>query len=203
MDGLDVRLNMKPLHLNVRRPNLADAHAARKAGHYPGILGNYATPQEVSERLDRLHLELEELGTKRFPRTQNLEYAVLKAHILMESIIEQMICGFMPKFVDPGELNMTCSKKIDLAYMLGLDDRILLPCIELLNKARNQVAHKANMDESLIVEFCRLQGEDYQQTKFTHNEMIRSLRMFIASLSGLVSGSVSANYQLANMTNKP
>jgi hypothetical protein len=199
---IDVRLKMKPLHLNVRRPTLADAHAARKAGRYPGLLGDYATEEEQSKRLEKTFSELDDLGTKRFPRTQNLEYAVLKTHILMESIIDHFICGLMPKFVDPQELNMTCSKKIDLAYFFGLDDIILFPCVELLNRARNQVAHRPALDESLIREFCRLQAEDYQQTDFTRNEMIRALKMFVACLSGLAAGRISANYQLNQLPNR-
>lgn len=99
-----------------------------------------------------------------YPRSGNLEYAILKAHLIVEHALAQYIRCSADVLVETTQLRrFSFSQKVEFAYLLGLgvNDALLLPTIERLNQIRNQVAHSFILDRALVDEMLRINSDDY------------------------------------------
>lgn len=147
------------------------------------------------------------LGTvkRHFPRTQNLEYAILKAHLIVEFALTQYIKCFVLVSVRAEEIRFTFSQRLEIAYMLGFgaNDPILLPTVERLNKVRNQVAHTFTLDRAALDEMLRVNSEDYETFQPKNDrERIRHLRWICAFICGRVAGEAEAAYVMATRADR-
>lgn len=147
------------------------------------------------------------LGTvkRHFPRTQNLEYAILKAHLILEFALTQYIRCFVLVAVRAEEIRFTFSQRLEIAYLLGFgaNDPILLPTVERLNKLRNQVAHSFTLDRAALDEMLRVNSEDYETFKPKNDrERIRHLRSICAFICGRVAGEAEAAYVMATRVDR-
>jgi hypothetical protein len=108
--------------------------------------------EQREEEINKAREALSETTKQQFPRTQNLEYAILKAHLIVEYALTEYIRGFASTAVDPKDIRFTFSQKFEIAYLLGfgVNDPVLLPTVERLNKVRNQVAHTFVLDRVAV-----------------------------------------------------
>lgn len=145
-----------------KRPDLETAHEWLKSGSFTispkeHFLSDQEREAEIKKIADELAIDL----PRQFPRTQNLEYAILKSHLIIEHVITQYIRCHSRVAVEVDEIRFTFSQKLEIAYLMGFGehDPVLLPCIGLLNKARNQVAHTFSLDKRIIDELIRIAGD--------------------------------------------
>jgi len=74
----------------------------------------------------------------------------------------------------------------------------LLPTIEILNRVRNQVAHKFTLDRAAVDELLRINHEDYDAfTPKNDRERVRCLRSLCQYICGTVAGKIEAVFVLA------
>jgi hypothetical protein len=178
------------------RPTLKTAHDFFKDGSFLTDPRIHCLSGDDREReIRKIGDELCELVKRQFPRTQNLEYAILKSHLIVEHALVQYIRCFARTFVDVKDVRFTFSQKLEIAYLLGFgaNDPALLPTVEVLNKVRNQVAHTFTLDRMAVDELLRINHADYDTFKPKNDrERIRVLRWICAAICGRVSGEVHA-----------
>lgn len=140
--------------------------------------------------------ELDEIVKKHFPRSPNLEYAILKSHLIVERSIEEYIRCLSSVLVEVKSLRkFSFSQKVEFAYLMGMgaNDPVLLPTIERLNAVRNQVAHTFEMDRKQIDEMLRINSDDYDNFRIEDDrQRVRMLRRMCSFISGRLIGEVQA-----------
>jgi len=83
---------MRPLHSQRSRTKLADAHEYRKVGHFAGMSkDDYLSDEDRTRVIEEVEEQLLEMTKRHFPRTSNLEYAILKTHLIIENALTQYI----------------------------------------------------------------------------------------------------------------
>ncbi len=197
---------MRSYQVKRERPTFKTAHAFHKEGSFsvdPKVHG--LSGEEREAELQKLSYAL--LGTvkRHFPRTQNFEYAILKAHLIVEYALTQYIRCFVLIAVQAEDIRFTFSQRLEIVYLLGFgaNDPILLPTIERLNKIRNQVAHSFTLDRAALDEMLRINSEDYESFKPKNDrERIRQLRWICAFICGRVAGEAEAAYMMATRADR-
>jgi hypothetical protein len=187
-----------------KRPNLDTANDYNESGGFlidPKI--HYFSDEERIAEVEEISDELVNWLPKQFPRTQNLEYAILKSHLIVEHVILQYIRCHANVVVDTNKSRFSFSQKLEIAYLMGFgaNDPILIPCVELLNKARNQVAHKFSMDRNIIDELLRIvSGPDDPWPTETDRNRISGLRHICKWICGYTAGYMESDvhFQIQN-----
>ena len=190
---------MRPLHTNKKRATRADALRARKTGVLGGMsASDYLSNAERQKLAHAAVSALEDVIKRQFPRTQNLEYAVLKAHLILEFAITEFIRCKASVLVDHDKINFTFAQKLDIAVLNGFGGVHLMtiPSIEILNQLRNQVAHRFLFDKQLLNELILLNTEDIDPRKLTDRQRISYLRIFCAEMCGIIAGDILASIAL-------
>jgi hypothetical protein len=192
---------MRSFQFKRERPTFKTAHDFFKNGGFSTDPATHFLRGEQREaEIDKIDGSLLHITKQQFPRTQNLEYAILKAHLIVEYAITEFIRGFAMTAIEPTEIRFTFSQKLEIAYLLGfgVNSPIILPTVERLNKVRNQVAHKFVLDRAAVDEMLRINHEDYENfNPKSDRERIRMLRWICNYICGLVSGNILAAYTLA------
>jgi hypothetical protein len=174
-----------------KRPSLKDAHHFHKAGSWSSGPEDRFT---AKERLDAARAAAEEIKKKcrdALPRTRNLELLILKCHIVLEFAIEAYMRALSAGLIGDDELRLRFEEKVNVAFMLGLgiDDPVLLPSILLINRIRNDIAHRLTLNEDRIDELLQINCDDcHGKKKFTHKERLRGLKSITWGICGLISG---------------
>jgi len=179
------------------RPTFATAHNFHKTGTHVRFSPEHAVSDEERKAIaEEAFVELTRLLKEQFPRSANLEYAILKSHLIVEFAITDYIRCVSSVLVDLADLRrFSFAHKLEIAYLMGLGvtDPLLLPSIERLNKIRNQVAHTFVLDRSLVDEMLRVNSEDYVDFAVKDDrERVRRLRW----LCNLVAGKIAAQVQV-------
>jgi len=189
---------MKARQIRRDRPNLNTAHQFFKDGAYSiDPNGHYFSGEEREAELRKIGDELCSIVKQNFPRTQNLEFAILKSHLIIEHALVQYIRSFATTYVDASALRFSFSQKIEIAYLLGFGahDPCLLPTVERLNKIRNQVAHTFELDRSALDEIFKINSEEYKDLVLKNDrERIKHLRSICAFICGRVAGEMMGSY---------
>jgi hypothetical protein len=127
-----------------------------------------------------------------FPKTQNLEYAILKTHLIIENLLTQYIRCTSVVLVEPESLRFSFAQKLEIAILhgFGSDCPFSVPAIELLNRIRNQVAHRLTFDMQLVNEMIRINsdGGEIDVRSLTDRRRISFLRRWCYWISGLTLG---------------
>jgi hypothetical protein len=123
-----------------KRPTMQTAHDFFRFGEFltdPKL--HYLSGEEREAEIDNARDELLAICQSQFPRTQNLEFAILKAHLIVEHAIVQFIRCFASVSIAPDQVRFTFRQKLEMAYLLGFgaNDPIVLPTVERLNAVRN------------------------------------------------------------------
>ncbi|WP_426410218.1 hypothetical protein [Bradyrhizobium ganzhouense] len=182
------------------RPTLETAHAFHKEGSFEISSPRHQLSDEEREaEIRKISNGLSEIVRQQFPRTQNLEYAILKSHLIIEYALVQYIRSFVAIAIQSADIRFSFSQKLEFAYLLGFgaNDPLLLPTIERLNKVRNQVAHTFFLDRRLVDELLQINHEDHRAFKPKNDrERIRGLRYICAAVCGRVAGEIEVKYWL-------
>ncbi len=151
---------------------------------------DYLTDAQRNNIADEAANDLELVTKRHFPRTQNLEYAVLKAHLIVEFAITEFIRCTSSILVDREKIRFTFSQKLEIAALngLGAGCSTTIPSIEILNQLRNQVAHRFAFDNNLLDELILINSEDIDPNTLTDRQRIACLRNFCAFLCGTIAG---------------
>ena len=185
---------MRPLHSKKKLSTRADAHRFRQAGVGGGMaVSDYLSEAERQQIAEDVVSQLEEVTRAHFPRTQNLEYAILKSHLIVEFAITEFIRCTSFSLVAPEHFRFTFSQKLEIAVLngLGLGDPTTVPSIEILNQIRNQVGHRFSFDRQLLLELIAINSEDSGAAKLTDRQCITFLRNFCSFLCGRIAGHIN------------
>jgi hypothetical protein len=197
---------MRSYQVKRERPTFKTAHDFHKSGAFhtdPKLHG--LSGEEREAELQKIEESLRKIVSSQFPRTQNLEYAILKAHLIAEYAITQYIRYFAAVAVSEDSIRFTFSQKLEIAYLLGFgaNNPILLPTIERLNKIRNQVAHTFHLDRAALDEMLRINSNDYDEFKLkSDRERIRHIRAICNFICGRVAGEALGAHVMATLTRK-
>lgn len=178
------------------RPTRETAHRARAEGGHSILPEDYVEDVERNSFADRMGAELTDLVKMQFPRTTNLEYALLKCHLIVEYALTQFIRGSAHVLVEPDAIRFTFAQKLEVAYLMGfgVNEPWAIPAVELLNKVRNQAAHRFNLNRKEVDEMLRIVSEDYHNFEMTDDRMrVRHLRGFCIFVCGYLAGRLSAS----------
>jgi hypothetical protein len=188
------------MHRQIRRqrPTLKTAHQFFSDGYFtvdPKL--HSVSDKEFEDEAEKISDELKLLLKQQFPRTQNLEHAILKGHLIIEHALVQYIRCFARTYLEVESLRrFSFSQKLEIAYLLGfgVNDPILLPTIEGINKVRNQVAHTFELNKNFLDEILQLNHEEYKAFKPKKDiERIRAIRWICAGICGRISGEAIAS----------
>ena len=192
---------MKRTQIHRKRATLETAAEFAKAGEFYTGPENYFSGAERQTAIDEIEGDLWLITKREFPRTSILEYAVLKAHLIVEHAITQYIRCFAHVVIEAKDIRFSFSQKLEVAYLLGLgaNDPLTLPVIQSLNKCRNQVAHAFVLDREAVDTLLRINIE--HPGKFKPNsdkERIRVLRSLCNWLCTNIAANISGAYWFAS-----
>jgi hypothetical protein len=185
------------------RPTLKTAHDFFREGSFlvdPKL--HSLSGKEREAELQKVGDDLRDIVRLQFPRTQNLEYAILKSHLIVEYAFVQYIRCFAANFVSLKDLRFTFYQKLEIAYLMGfgVNDPILLPTVETLNRVRNQVAHTFAIDRAAVDELLRINHEEYNEFEPKNDrQRVQCLRWICSYICGRTAGEILAAYSLATM----
>lgn len=154
---------MQPYESRVTRPTIEDAREYLREGvEVISLARDRIDDHERKRMLATLTEDLQDKIARNFPETDNLEYAILKCHLLVEYALERFIACMSFYRTDPDSIRLTFAQKLDVAAMLGFGAHCkrTIPSVELLNRVRNQVAHRFTIDRTVIDEIYRWWAED-------------------------------------------
>ncbi|RVR06867.1 hypothetical protein [Sinorhizobium meliloti] len=173
------------------KPSFQSAVQYHKQGYsYYGAEGRLEGNERRAE-LQKICEDLDTIVMREFPRTQNLEYAILKAHLILEHVLVQYIRSFAYTAVESQDVRFPFSQKLEVAHLLGFGrfDPISYVTVERLNKIRNQVAHTFSMDKKGFDEMLRINAEDYDSfVVSTDRERITYLRSITRGICAFTVG---------------
>lgn len=182
---------MRPLHTRRKRATLSDARTFISAGIGGGMSQDDYLSDEERERIaEGVADQLFEVTKLYFPRTAVLEYAVLKAHLIVEFALTQFIRCASHVLVDPDDLRFTFTQKLDIAALLGfgVGSPTLIPSVELINRIRNQAAHRFGIDRTLVDDLIRINSENIDITSLNDKQRISWLRQLCYFICGEIAG---------------
>jgi hypothetical protein len=190
---------MRPLHSRRSRTKLADAHKFCKEGSFTSTTeGDFLSDDERVQIVEDAQKQLLETTKRNFPRTNNLEYAVLKTHLIIENALTQYIRCTSYLLVELEDLRFSFHQKLEIAILHGFGNGCptSVPSIELLNRVRNQVAHRFEFDKKLVDELIQINIEEQDVRNITDRQRISCLRLWCYSVCGRMAGELSAHIQL-------
>lgn len=180
---------------------MGSAHEYHQVGYFYSGSEHRLSLGEREAEITAAVEDLRSLVKREFPRTGILEYAVLKAHLIVEHALTQYIRCFASTAVTVDDIKFTFSQKLEVAYLMGFgaNDPTLMPIVERLNKVRNQVAHRFQMDRQQLDEMLRVSSGAYDDFKMASDrERIRNLRYLSYGVCGKTSGLIIGGYVAAS-----
>jgi hypothetical protein len=174
--------------MNKKRATRKDAHQTLAAGIGGGMAASdYLSDEDRRAIAMEAASRLEAVVRDHLPRTQNLEYAILKTHLIVEYAINEYIRCLSRVLVDSKDLRFTFFPKLEIAVLNGfvMGCTTTVPSIELLNQIRNQVAHRFSFDMSLLNELILINSDDSEPdpTTWTDRQRIARLKIFPLSFA--------------------
>lgn len=191
---------MRPLHSKRKRTTLTDAKQFAVGNANFGInSSDYLSDLERRHIVDEATKQLEDVTRAHFPRTSNLEYAILKAHLIMEFALTQVIKCSSPMLVRSESLRFSFSQKLEIAILLGLGNGCptTVPSMELINRMRNQVAHRFSFDRALLQDLITINSDDINAASLSDGQLVRGLRYFCEFSCGQMAGHLRAGILLS------
>lgn len=194
---------MRPLHIKRKRITLNDAEKYLKDGIGGGMsYSDYISNEERQIIIEKVTDELLNIIPGKFPRTANLEYAILKTHLIVEYALTQFIRCSSYVLVDLGSIKFTFSQKLEISilYGLGSGNPVLIPSLEIINQLRNQVAHKFSFKIDLVDKLIKLNSE-LSEKDLNDRRRIRYLKSICAAICGAVIGNIETKIELTSIKN--
>jgi hypothetical protein len=182
---------MRPLHIRRPRTTLSDAQQFRSNDVGGGMRAvDYLPDADRVRIVEEVEEQLLQIARQHFPRTNNLEYAILKTHLIIEYALTQYIRCTSSVLVKPESLRFSFSEKLEIAILHGFGNGCptSVPSVELLNRIRNQVAHRFSFDMQLVNELIRINSEDIDVRALTDRQRIACLRRWCYFICGGMAG---------------
>ena len=182
---------------------LADAHVFVKDGHWVAMRqDDYLSDADRIRIVDQVREQLLEITKRHFPRTTNLEYAILKGHLILEHALTQYIRCTSFVLVEPEDLRFSFSEKLEIAILHGFGNGCptLIPSVELLNRLRNQIAHRFSLDQNLVNQLIQINSDDLNVKRLTDRQRISWLRRWCYFTCGRISGELHAWVTITSRT---
>lgn len=195
---------MRALHTKKKRTTLADAQQFAAGSILFGVdAGDYLSDAERQQIIDDVSAQLMDVTRVHFPRTTNIDYAILKAHLIIEYALTQMIRCSSVVLVQPEALKFSFSEKLEIAVLLGLGNGCptTVPSIELLNRIRNQVAHRFSFERALLHDLARINSDSVDIASLSDRQVVSCLRHFCAWICGLIAGGLKVNITMSTWPN--
>jgi hypothetical protein len=186
---------MRPLHSRRPRTTLSEAHEYRINGISRSMqASDYLADPDRVQLVQQVGDQLIEIARQNFPRTNNLEYAILKTHLIIEYALTQYIRYTSCVLVDPESLRFSFSQKLEIAILHGFGNGCpnSVPSVELLNRIRNQVAHRFSIDIELVNELITINSEPLNVRTLTDRERISCIRRWCYFICGMMAGELRA-----------
>jgi len=191
---------MRPLHSKRKRTSLQDAHLFIKNGVGGGTKdSDYISDYDRENIVNEVTYDLINIVKRNFPKTTNLEYAILKTHLIVEYALTQFIRCSVYVLVESESINFTFIQKLEIAILLGLGhgDPTFVPTLELINRLRNQVAHKFNFSIESVDDIIRINlGEVTIQ--LNNKQRISYLKSICVSICYRIIGNIEARVSLTS-----
>lgn len=175
------------------KPTMQDAHDFLRRGFYVGP-ADYISAEEQVRELEKALDEVRSLVKSGIPRGYNLEFVLLKCHVVVEYAINRYIELVSPRACDISSERFSFAQKVFLLHLLGVPDGpILIPSFEALNRLRNQVAHTLEVNQSLLDDFIRINSEDPDEVPtMTDRQKVTAIKEITRGLCGLLMGYADA-----------
>ena len=135
------------------------------------------------------------------PKSNDLELVILKGHILLEYLLNQIITVKSEYNLETMDTNFTFNQKIEILVILNIikQNSDIYQVLKVWNKLRNQIAHKLDFDQKLVDKLIKL-GVGWTRAEKNlpknDNERARAMKFLIPSSCGYLTG------QLAMSENK-
>lgn len=126
---------------------------------------------------------------KHLPLDKNLDILILKGHLLIEWYINQFISKISLSNLETSSMNLTFRNKIDILDILGffpVGNEKLRNSLLLLNKIRNQLAHRLKYEKDLVDKLINLVPKN--DLNRNNSDRAKSIRYCITYLAGYMSG---------------
>jgi hypothetical protein len=177
------------------RPTLQTAHEWLKAGCFRIGPEDFVSDQEREKEIEESTDRILHAARQHFPRTQKIEYAILKMHLIIEFAVSEYIRAHSHVFAEVESMRFSFSDKLEIAYLMGLgvNDPVLLPTINLLNRSRNEVAHKFTFNRDTIREMATINGWNRAEVH-TDRQIVSALRKICYYICGCIAGQIEGRY---------
>lgn len=181
-----------------RRPRstMQTAHNYHRHGTFYTGPEHRMSDDERTSHWDAESDELFAWAKANFPRGKNLEYALLKGHLIIERSLGFYIRTHSSVLVNDVDLRFSFRQKLDIAYLMGfgVNDPTVFPTIERWNSVRNKVAHNFEFDRQLVDEMIRINSEDYNGFEITTDQQrVSRLRSICYFMCGRAAGESAAH----------
>jgi hypothetical protein len=190
---------MPPLHSRRPRTRFSEAQQFRSNGVGGGMRTvDYLADADRVRIVEEVEEQFLEIARQHFPRTNHLEYAILKTHLIIENALTQYIRCTSSVLVEPESLRFSFTEKLEIAILHGFGNGCptSVPSVELLNRIRNQVAHRFSFDMQLINELILINGEEIDVRTLTDRQRITCLRRWCYFICGMIVGELRATIEL-------
>lgn len=187
-------MQLRPLK---KRPNLEAALKWVKEGHFSIGPEDWLSDEQQAARIKAVSREMGSSVKQHFPRTNILEYAILKGHLIVERAIADYIRCHSAIALESSELQFTFAHKVEVATLmgLGLHDPIFLPSIQILNKLRNKAAHSFDVDRKLVDQLIKIGATQIEGLESkTDRNRIKSLRRICWVMCIQISAQLEVDY---------
>lgn len=145
--------------------------------------------ERVAE-MERVVAQLHQVA-KQFPRTRVFEYAILKSQLITESASTHFIRLTLRVLVPDEEIKLSYAQKVQIAQLHGFayGSLSVIPSLELLNRLRNQLAHRFEFNLRLVDQFIKINSDAYDESFDANNIVrIRCLSQFSTFLAASTAG---------------
>lgn len=198
-------MNVNRFHRSRRkRPILQEAEQWRNRGTGGGMRAeDYVSAAERKARVAQLAIDLDGKLREHLPRSHNLELVILKCHLLIEFMLNQYIDLIAPTEGVIQSERFSFKQKETLVHMLGFPpDPLFFPSIDVLNSARNSVAHTLAVDRKQIDQLLRINSEEPNDAKeLTDGQRASALKQITRFLCWQLLGAIEAKHELEWMDN--
>ena len=186
---------MRPISLRKHTPS-RDLAERYMRGDAPWGVGSdqFMSDAERVAEMERVVAQLHQVA-KQFPRTRVLEYAILKSHLITESALTHFIRLTSRVLVPDEEIKLSYAQKLQIAQLHGFayGSATVIPSLELLNRLRNQVAHRFEFNLCLVDQFVKINSDAYDESFDANNIVrIRCLRQFSTFLAASTAGTLES-----------
>ena len=146
-----------------------------------------------SEGIPKIIQDTGRLMREHMPRSNDLELIVLKGHILLEYLLNQIINVKSDYNLEIENTTFSFNQKIEILVILNIieNNSDIFQILKSWNNLRNQIAHKLYFDRKLVDKLIKLgvkgtKGEDHLPSN--DNERAKAMKFLIPMTSGYLTG---------------